>query len=82
MGHLNGPALPYRDINVQISEHSYVLSSPSSPDDQNLIIDRPTGDIRLQQPGTGSLARATQVMSIAGILGTIQLRLGMLILIR
>ncbi|KKA28243.1 hypothetical protein TD95_002428 [Thielaviopsis punctulata] len=75
MGHLNGPALPYRDINVQISEHSYVFSSPSSPDDQSLVIDRPTGDIRLQQPGTGSLGRATQVMSIAGILGMIQLRL-------
>ncbi|KAL2885828.1 Phosphoinositide phosphatase SAC1 [Ceratocystis lukuohia] len=75
MASLSAAALPYRDINVQISDHSYLFSSPSSPNAQSLVIDRPTGDIRLQEPGAGSLSRATQVMSIAGILGMIQLRL-------
>ncbi|ROT39555.1 hypothetical protein SODALDRAFT_339075 [Sodiomyces alkalinus F11] len=67
------PTLPYRDINVKFANDSYTFTSPSSPHAPALIIDRPTGDLRL---GDGSVTkRTTRVSSIAGILGIIQLRL-------
>ncbi|KAL2756604.1 hypothetical protein ACRALDRAFT_2101773 [Sodiomyces alcalophilus JCM 7366] len=67
------PTLPYRDINVKFAKDSYTFISPSSPDAPALVIDRPTGDLRL---GDGSLTkRTTRISSIAGILGIIQLRL-------
>lgn len=67
--------LPFRDINVKVSGDAYTFTSPSSPDAQALIIDRPTGDLRLSE-GSLPSGRATRVSSIAGILGVIQLRLG------
>lgn len=68
------PTLPYRDINVKFASDSYIFTSPSSPDAPALIIDRPTGDLRLGDAGVGK--RTSRVSSIAGILGIIQLRLG------
>ncbi|KAL4730646.1 Phosphoinositide phosphatase sac1 [Fusarium chlamydosporum] len=75
MAHLNTPKLPYRDINVKIANDSYTFTSPSSPDAPALVIDRPTGDVRLTDGSTASAKRTTRVSSIAGILGIIQLRL-------
>lgn len=69
-------ALPFRDINVQTATDSYIFSSPSSPNAPALSIDRPTGDIRLNDAALLAGKRVTRVTSIAGILGMIQLRLG------
>ena len=67
-------ALPYRDINVHSSPSHYAFSSPSSPSAPTLVVDRPSGDIRLHD---GKLLGSKRVSSIAGILGMIKLRLGM-----
>ena len=67
-------ALPYRDINVHSSPSHYAFSSPSSPSAPPLVVDRPSGDIRLHD---GKLLGSKRVSSIAGILGIIKLRLGM-----
>ncbi|EAT92595.2 hypothetical protein SNOG_01100 [Parastagonospora nodorum SN15] len=66
-------ALPFRDINVHSSPSHYAFSSPSSPSAPTLVIDRPSGDIRLHD---GKLLGSKRVSSIAGILGIIKLRLG------
>jgi hypothetical protein len=66
-------ALPYRDINVHSSPSHYAFSSPSSPSSPTLVVDRPSGDIRLHD---GKLLGSKRVSSIAGILGMIKLRLG------
>lgn len=76
MAILKGPLFPYRDINVQVAEGAYTFTSPSSPDAPALVIDRPTGDIHLDHGASNLGARPYQVMSINGILGIIQLRLG------
>jgi hypothetical protein len=76
MGILKGPLLPYRDINVQVADSAYTFTSPSSPDAPALVIDRPTGDIHLDNGRSSNATRPYQVMSINGILGIIQLRLG------
>lgn len=65
--------LPFRDINVHASSSYYAFSSPSSPDAPTLVIDRPTGDLRLHD---GKLTGGARVSSISGILGIIKLRLG------
>jgi hypothetical protein len=70
-------ALPYRDINVHSSPSHYAFSSPSSPSAPTLVVDRPSGDIRLHD---GKLLGSKRVSSIAGILGIIKLRLGICIL--
>lgn len=69
-------ALPFRDINVQVSSDSYIFTSPSSPNAPALAIDRPSGDIRLTDGALVGGMRVSRVTSIAGILGIIQLRLG------
>jgi hypothetical protein len=66
-------ALPYRDINVHSSPSHYAFSSPSSPSAPTLVVDRPSGDLRLHD---GKLLGSKRVSSIAGILGMIKLRLG------
>ena len=66
-------AFPFRDINVHASQGYYSFSSPSSPNSQTLVIDRPSGDIRLND---GKLLGGQRVSSIQGILGIITLRLG------
>lgn len=66
--------LPFRDINVHASSTYYAFSSPSSPDAPTLVIDRPSGDLRLND---GKLTGGNRVSSISGILGIIKLRLGM-----
>lgn len=65
--------LPFRDINVHASTSHYAFTSPSSPSAPTLVVDRPTGDLRLND---GALLGGKRVSSIAGILGTIKLRLG------
>ncbi|AEO53088.1 hypothetical protein MYCTH_2293961 [Thermothelomyces thermophilus ATCC 42464] len=74
-------ALPFRDINVQTASDSYIFSSPSSPNAPALSIDRPTGDIRLNDAALLAGKRVTRVTSIAGILGMIQLRLDKYIIV-
>ena len=68
-----GAVLPYRDINVHSSSSHYAFSSPSSPTAPTLVVDRPSGDIRLNDV---KLLGSKRVSSIAGILGIIKLRLG------
>lgn len=65
--------VPFRDINVHASTSHYAFTSPSSPSAQTLVVDRPSGDLRLND---GALLGAKRVSSIAGILGIIKLRLG------
>lgn len=76
MANVQAPKWPYRDINIRVSNDSYTFTSPSSPDAPALIIDRPTGDLRLSEGSVQGGKRATRVSSIAGILGVVQLRLG------
>lgn len=68
-----GGLLPFRDINVHASNSYYAFTSPSSSSAQTLVVDRPSGDLRLSD---GSLSGAKRVSSIAGILGIIKLGLG------
>lgn len=65
--------LPFRDINVHASSSHYAFTSPSSPLAPTLVVERPSGDLRLND---GALLGAKRVSSIAGILGIIKLRLG------
>lgn len=65
--------LPFRDINVHASSTYYAFSSPSSPNAPTLVVDRPSGDLRLND---GKLTGGLRVSSISGILGIIRLRLG------
>ena len=67
------PVLPFRDINLHASPSHYAFLSPSSPDSPTLIVERPTGDLRLH---SGALSGAKRISSIAGILGIIKLKLG------
>ncbi|CBX94696.1 hypothetical protein IAQ61_009378 [Plenodomus lingam] len=71
-------ALPYRDINVHSSPSHYAFSSPSSPTAPTLVVDRPSGDMRLHD---GKLLGSKRVSSIAGILGIIKLRLDKYIIV-
>jgi phosphatidylinositol 4-phosphatase len=66
--------LPFRDINVHASTSHYAFTSPSSPSSPTLVVERPSGDLRLND---GSLLGAKRVSSIAGILGIIKLKLGL-----
>ncbi|CAK7237786.1 Phosphoinositide phosphatase sac1 [Sporothrix eucalyptigena] len=68
-------ALPFRDINVQVSPDCYIFKSPSTPNALAMTVDRPTGEIRLNDAALLSGKRVTRVFSIKGILGVIQLRL-------
>jgi hypothetical protein len=63
----------FRDINFHSSASHYAFTSPSSPYAPTLVIDRPSGDIRLTEEAPRGSRR---VSSIAGILGIIKLRLG------
>lgn len=67
------PTLPFRDINLHASSAHYAFSSPSSPTAPTLVVDRPTGDLRLNDD---TLLGTKRVSSIAGILGIIKLKLG------
>ena len=63
---------PFRDINVHASPAQYAFSSPSTPSHPTLVVDRPSGDLRLHD---GALLGTQRVSSTAGILGMIQLKL-------
>src|ERR1700759_5868187 len=71
------PAL-FRDINVHASPSHYAFSSPSSPATPTLVVERPSGDLRLND---GKLLGSKRVSSIAGILGIIKLRLDKYIIV-
>ena len=64
--------LPFRDINVHASAAHYAFTSPSTPAAPTLVVERPSGDIRLND---GNLVGTKRVSSIAGILGIIKLKL-------
>ncbi|KAH8669751.1 SacI homology domain-containing protein [Tricladium varicosporioides] len=70
--------LPFRDINVHASTSHYAFTSPSSPSAPTLVVDRPSGDLRLND---GALLGGKRVSSIAGILGMIKLRLDKYIIV-
>ncbi|EME87897.1 uncharacterized protein MYCFIDRAFT_26543 [Pseudocercospora fijiensis CIRAD86] len=71
-------SLPFRDINVHASSTYYAFSSPSSPNAPTLVVDRPSGDIRLND---GKITGGHRVSSISGILGIIKLRLDSYVII-
>jgi hypothetical protein len=64
---------PFRDINVHASSSYYAFTSPSAPTAPTLLVERPSGDLRMID---GLLSGAKRVSSVAGILGIIKLRLG------
>ncbi|KPI45836.1 Phosphoinositide phosphatase SAC1 [Cyphellophora attinorum] len=70
--------LPFRDINVHASASHYAFTSPSTPSAPTLVIERPSGDIRLNN---GALLGSKRVSSIAGILGIIKLKLDKYIIV-
>ncbi|RAK80626.1 putative phosphoinositide phosphatase (Sac1) [Aspergillus fijiensis CBS 313.89] len=70
--------LPFRDINLHASSTHYAFTSPSSPNAPTLVVERPTGDLRLTN---GTLSGAKRISSIAGILGIIKLKLDKYIIV-
>lgn len=64
---------PYMDINLHASDAHYAFTSPSNPTAPTLLLERPSGDLRISD---AKVTGARRVMSIAGILGIIKLRLG------
>lgn len=64
--------MPFRDLNFHSSPSHYAFTSPSTPSAPTLVIERPTGDIRLNN---GPLPGSRRISSVAGILGIIRLRL-------
>lgn len=70
--------LPFRDINVHSSPSHYAFISPSTPSAPTLVVERPSGDIRLND---GPLLGSKRVSSIAGILGIIKLKLDKYIMV-
>jgi phosphatidylinositol 4-phosphatase len=71
-------SLPFRDINVHASPSHYAFTSPSTPSAPTLVIERPSGDIRLNN---GALLGSKRVSSIAGILGVVKLKLDKYIIV-
>ncbi|KAI6246827.1 Phosphatidylinositol-3-phosphatase SAC1 [Erysiphe necator] len=69
--------LPFRDINVHATLTQYAFTSPSSPSSQTLVVDRPSGNIRLNN----ETSLGKRIFSIAGILGIIKLRLDKYIIV-
>ena len=69
---------PFRDINVHASPSHYAFASPSTPSHPTLVVERPSGDLRLHD---GQLLGTHRVSSIAGILGIIQLKLDKYIIV-
>ncbi|KAJ5734399.1 Phosphoinositide phosphatase SAC1 [Penicillium malachiteum] len=69
---------PFRDVNLHASPSHYAFTSPSSPQAPTLVVDRPTGDLRLND---GPLPGAKRISSIAGILGMIKLKLDKYIIV-
>lgn len=76
---MSPPVLPYRDINLLVSPSQYAFRSASSSSAPTLIVERPTGDLRLDKSSSHD---AKRVSSIAGILGIIKLKLGELCIVR
>ncbi|KAL1974318.1 hypothetical protein VTN31DRAFT_4522 [Thermomyces dupontii] len=72
------PLLPFRDINLHSSPSHYAFTSPSSPDAPILVVERPSGHLRLSD---GPLLGTKRVSSIAGILGIIKLKLDKYIIV-
>ncbi|WEW59288.1 Phosphoinositide phosphatase sac1 [Emydomyces testavorans] len=72
------PILPYRDINLLVSPLHYAFRSASSTSAPTLIVERPSGDLRLDNV---SAQGAKRVSSIAGILGIIKLKLDKYIIV-
>ncbi|KAJ5498162.1 Synaptojanin N-terminal [Penicillium expansum] len=72
------PILPFRDINLHASPSHYAFTSPSSRQAPTLVVDRPTGDLRLND---GPLPGAKRISSIAGILGILKLKLDKYIIV-
>ena len=63
---------PYRDINLHASDTHYAFLSPSNPHAPTLLVERPSGDLRLSE---SKISGAKRISSISGILGIIRLRL-------
>ncbi|KAI9725479.1 MAG: hypothetical protein M1828_003150 [Chrysothrix sp. TS-e1954] len=70
--------LPFMDINLHASDSHYAFLSPSNPNAPTLVVDRPSGDLRLVD---GKISGAKRISSIGGILGIIKLRLDKYIIV-
>ncbi|KAJ5675602.1 Phosphoinositide phosphatase SAC1 [Penicillium macrosclerotiorum] len=70
--------LPFRDVNLHASPSHYAFTSPSSPQAPTLVVDRPTGDLRLND---GPLSGAKRISSVAGILGIVKMKLDKYIIV-
>ncbi|KAG0132819.1 putative phosphoinositide phosphatase (Sac1) [Tuber indicum] len=72
------PVNPFRDINITTSPSRYAFGSPSSPNAPVLVVDRPSGDMRLVE---SPISRGKRIGNVAGVLGVIRLRLDKYIII-
>ncbi|KAK2741216.1 hypothetical protein FQN57_005678 [Myotisia sp. PD_48] len=70
--------LPYRDINLLACPQYYAFKSASSSSALSLVVDRPTGDMRLASPSTHA---AKRISSVSGILGIVKLKLDKYIIV-
>ena len=68
----------FRDVNLHASGAHYAFTSPSNPSAPTLVVERPSGDLRLN---AGPLLGTKRVSSIAGILGIIKLKLDKYVII-
>ncbi|KAL9093096.1 MAG: hypothetical protein Q9159_000455 [Coniocarpon cinnabarinum] len=69
---------PYMDINLHASDTHYAFLSPSNPHAPTLLVERPSGDLRLSE---SKISGAKRISSISGILGIIRLRLDKYIIV-
>ncbi|CAZ80621.1 unnamed protein product [Tuber melanosporum] len=72
------PVNPFCDINITTSPSRYAFGSPSSPNAPALVVDRPSGDMRLVE---SPISRGKRIGNVAGVLGVIRLRLDKYIII-
>ncbi|KAF3483969.1 recessive suppressor of secretory defect [Arthroderma uncinatum] len=70
--------LPFRDINLHASPRCYAFRSASSSSAPSLVIERPTGELKLEN---ASAHGAKRISSIAGILGIVKLKLDKYIIV-
>ena len=63
----------FRGLSAHASPTNYTFRCPSFPDAASLVIDRPSGNMRMVDH---PVLQSKSSMSIAGILGVIRLRLG------
>ncbi|RPB23973.1 hypothetical protein L211DRAFT_857336 [Terfezia boudieri ATCC MYA-4762] len=68
----------FRGLSVHASPTNYIFRCPSFPDAPSLVVDRPSGNIKMVEH---PVLQSKSSMSIAGILGMIRLRLDKYIIV-